>query len=72
MAAKFDLPPLKEYSHSAQDYYATFLLKSDHAVLKALEATFVGKKGSSVDNIADIVSARDYARQMLNNIGEEK
>lgn len=65
LAAKFDLPPLKEYQHSEEDYYYTFLFRSDYVILKAMEATLLGKKGA--EDITEVLQAREYARQMINN-----
>lgn len=69
LAAKFDLPPIKEYQHSEAEYYETFLLKSDYIVLKAMEATLLGKK-NGISNLTEILQAREYARTMMNS--EEK
>ena len=71
IAAKFHLPPIEEYSFPAEDYYHSFLIQSDYVILKEMEAVLAGKK-SGTEDIGDIISAREYARQMLNEPSEEK
>ena len=47
MAAKFGLPPLKDYPFNEADWYNTFLAQSDHVILEAMEATLAGAKPST-------------------------
>ena len=42
LAAKYDLPPIKEYSHGEHDWYWTFLIQSDRDTLTAIEEQMLG------------------------------
>lgn len=69
LAEKYHLPPIEEYPFGERDWYATFLIQSDYVALKAAEAVYLGK---TVDvEMAEIIEARAYARQKINEIDEE-
>lgn len=68
MAARFYLPKLEEYGHPALDYYQTFLIQSDYVANKIAEAMYLGEP---VDNdYSDVLAARRYARQRINELSE--
>ena len=65
LAEKYHLPPIKEYPFSERDWYHTFLIQSDYVALKIAEAAFTGE---SVDDYTEVLQARAYARQKINEI----
>lgn len=69
MAEKYHLPPKEEYPFGEHDWYATFLIQSDKDTLSALEEIVIGgKKGG---DYAELLAARQEARQMLDKIDKE-
>ena len=69
MAEKYHLPPKEEYPFGEHDWYATFLIQSDKDTLTALEEIVIGgKKGG---DYADLIAARQEARQMLEKLSKE-
>lgn len=69
LAAKFYLPPIEEYPFPEQDWYKTFLSQSDYVIIKIAEATFLGKEID--EDYSEVIEARKYARQRLNELQGE-
>ena len=67
LAAKYSLPPIKEYPFGEHDWYETFLIQSDRDTLTAIELQMLGAKG---DDCTELLKARQEARQMLEQIDE--
>lgn len=67
MAARFHLPPIEEYPHSASVWYHTFLIQSDYVANKIAEAAYLGEEME--EDYTDVLLARKYARQKINEIG---
>ncbi len=69
MAEKYHLPPKEEYPFGEHDWYATFLIQSDKDTLSALEEIVIG--GRKGGDYAELLAARQEARQMLDKIDKE-
>lgn len=69
MAARFHLPPLKEYEKGESEYYHSFLAQSDYIVSKIAELSFLGEKPD--EDFTDVLSARKYARKRINELEEK-
>lgn len=67
LAAKYDLPPIKEYSHGEHDWYWTFLIQSDRDTLTAIEEQMLGAKGG---DYTELLNARQEARQRLEELAK--
>ena len=69
LAARFNLPPIEEYSFPEADWYQTFLIQSDYVANKIAEAMYLGE--TLDEDYTEVLQARKYARAMINTIKEE-
>lgn len=65
MAARFHLPPLKDYTHTESDYYHSFLCASDYVAAKLSEAAYLHEQ---TEDYTDVIEARKYARHKINEL----
>lgn len=68
MAARFHLPPLKDYTHTESDYYHSFLCASDYVAAKLSEAIFLHEQVT--EDYSEVLEARKYARQKINELNK--
>lgn len=75
LAEKYGLPPIEEYDFGEHDWYWTFLLRSDHDVLRAIEEQMLGTAKRGAD-YTELLAARAEARTAMeaieNGKGDEK
>ena len=65
MAERFHLPEIKKYPHPTRDWYWTFLCQSDYVAAKASESVALGE---DISEYKEVLLARRYAREMINEI----
>ena len=68
MAARFHLPPIADYEKGEAEYYHSFLAQSDYVAAKIAESVYLGEKLE--EDCTEILQARKFARQRINEIEE--
>ena len=71
---KYHMATLEQFSTDFSDsadterlYYETFLIRTDHVVIRAAESLLIGEL-SGITDYLEIVKARKVARQRLNEL----
>lgn len=66
IAAKYHLPAVEDYPFSELEYYQTFLIQTDYIANKIAEAAYLGEDVN--EDYTEILQARKFARQMVNQL----
>lgn len=66
LAARFHLPPVESYPFPEIDWYTTFLIQSDYIANKIAEANYLNEELD--ENYTDVLQARKFARQKVNEL----
>ena len=70
LAARYHLPPIKDYPFTDMEYYLAFLCETDYIAAKLSEAAYLHEEVTG--DYSEVLDARKYAREKINEINKQE